>query len=118
MLTDKEMLEIAEKYLKKMEQEKAQELGQETFNELMIHKTVEKPLGNVYYFCIKLFYETLDPKYSIIASPFLVEKEHRRVLHFGTHYDSDQQYEDYKNGDYVTSLHSFWYPDEDRYSHE
>ncbi len=90
MLTDKEMLEIAKKYLKKLEEEKAQELGQ----------------------------ETLDPKYAINASPFLVEKKRRRVLHFGTHYDSEQQYEDYKNGNLQTALDSFWYPDEDRYSHK
>ncbi len=118
MLTDKEMLEIAKKYLKKMEEEKAQELGQETFHELMITETTKKPLGNVYDFGIRLFQETLGPKYAINYSPFLVEKDRRRVLHFGTHYHADQQYEDYKNGDYVTSLHSFWYPDEDRYSHK
>ncbi len=118
MLTDKDMLEIAKKYLKKMEEEKAQELGQETFHELMITETTKKPLGNVYDFGIRLFQETLDPKYAINYSPFLVEKDRRRVLHFGTHYHAEQQYEDYKNGDYVTSLHSFWYPDEDRYSHE
>lgn len=118
MLTDKEMLEIAKKYLKKMEEEKAQELGQEKSYELMINETIKKPLGNVYYFIAKLFYETLDHKYRINATPFLVEKERRRVLRFGTHYHPEEQYEDYENGDFVTSLHSFWYPDEDRYSHK
>ncbi|WP_408029670.1 hypothetical protein [Tenacibaculum xiamenense] len=48
----------------------------------------------------------------------MVEKERSRVLHFGTRYSSEEQYEDYKNGDFQTSLHSFWYPDEDRYSHK
>jgi len=110
MLTDKDMLEIAGKYLKKIEEESGYEL--------MINRTIKKPLGNVYYFTTKLFFETLDPKYSPNATPFLVEKERRRILRFGTHYDSEQQYEDYKNGNYVTSLHSFWYPDEDRFSHE
>lgn len=110
MLTEKDMLEIAEKYLKKMEEEEG--------DELIITETIKKPLGNIYRFGIKLFYETLDPKYAINASPFLVEKEYRRVLHFGTHYSYEEQYEDYKNGDFQTSLHSFWYPDEDRYSHK
>jgi hypothetical protein len=118
MLTDKEMLEIAKKYLKKMEQNKASEFGEENSHELMITKTTKKSLGNVYDFGIKLFSETLDPKYAITYSPFLVEKERRRVLHFGTHYPYEEQYEDYKNGNFVTSLHAFWYPDEDRYSHE
>ena len=118
MLTDKEMLEIAKKYLKKMEEEKALELGEENSHELMITETINKTLGNIYYFSIKLFYETLDRKYAINASPFLVEKERRRILLFGTHYHPDQQYEDYENGKYVTSLHSFWYPDEDRYSYK
>jgi hypothetical protein len=84
----------------------------------MITEIIKKSLGNVYYFTTKLFYETLDHKYRINATPFLVEKKHRRILRLGTHYDSEQQYEDYKNGNYITSLHSFWYPDEDRYSHE
>ena len=68
MLTDKDMLEIAEKYLKKMEGGKAQELGQETFHELMITETTKKPLGNVYDFGIRLFQETLDPRYRTIVS--------------------------------------------------
>lgn len=110
MLTDKEMLEIAEKYLKKTEEEEGYEL--------MITETIKKPLGNVYRFIPKLFFETLDPRYSSNASPFLVEKEHRRILRFASNRPYESQYEDYKNGDFVTSLHSFWYPDEDRFSHE
>ncbi len=110
MLTDKDMLGIAEKYLKKIEEESGYEL--------MINKTIKKPLGNVYYFTTKLFFETLDPKYSSNATPFLVEKERRRVLHFGSHYHYELQYEDYKNGNLQTALDTFWYPDEDRFSHE
>ncbi|KFF09146.1 hypothetical protein [Chryseobacterium luteum] len=68
MLTDKEMLQIAERYLKK--------IGEGSI-EAMIYSddTIKKPYGNIYFFNSKKFILTGEFKYELGGNaPFLVEK--------------------------------------------
>lgn len=114
MLTDKEMLEIAEKFLRKMEETSDLELMLNPFKEI-----IKKPYGNIYHFNSKKVFETGEFKYNIVgAAPFLVEKKQRRIVRFSTAYPLESQLPDYENGTMVPSLHTYWYPDEDRYSHK
>ena len=112
MLTDKEMLEIAEKYLKKLEDEGT--------IKLMLHSGfTKKDYGNIYFFNSKLYIETGDINKSIGGNgPFLVEKEKGRVVQFGSFGLIEDQFNAYENGTFVPALDTYWYPDEDRFSHK
>lgn len=103
MLTDKEMLIIAEKYLKK--------LGEGSDIEVMIFRTIEKSYGNIYVYGPK-------KSYHISAAPFLVEKETGRVVSFGTAGILERQLKAYEDGTLVTALTTYWYPDEDRFDYK
>ncbi|WP_298901164.1 hypothetical protein [uncultured Psychroserpens sp.] len=114
MLTEQEMLEIAEKFLRKMEETSDLELMLYPDNQV-----VRKPYGNIYYFDSIKHITTGEHKYAIVgAAPFLVEKEKRRIVTFSTANTLESQLPDYENGTMVPSLHTYWYPDEDRYSHK
>ena len=111
MLTDKEVLEIAEKYLKKM--------GGANNKELVILEITKKTYGNIFHFNSKKCVETGDFQYSIVGNaPFLVEKKRGRVVQFGTSELLEKQLKAYENGTMIPSLHTYWYPDEDRFSHK
>lgn len=103
MLTDKEMLIIAEKYLKKLED------GSDV--EVMIFRTIEKKYGNIYVYGPK-------KRYHISAAPFLVEKETGRVVSFGTAGILEREIEAYENGTLSKALDTYWYPDEDRFDYK
>jgi len=111
MLTDKEMLEVAEKYLKK--------IGEPNNLDLILLENIKKPYGIIYHFNSKQCVITGDFRYSVVGNaPFLVEKEKNRVVQFGTAGSLEDQLEDFENGTFVGALDTYWYPDEDRFSHK
>ncbi|WP_336731880.1 hypothetical protein [Chryseobacterium sp. VD8] len=104
MLTDEEMLIIAEKYLKKAEDESG--------IEVMIFRTIEKSYGNIYEYLPKKSYHIGG------AAPFLVEKKTGRVVQFGSAGILEIQLKAYENGTMSTALDTYWYPDEDRFDYK
>ncbi|CAM1361916.1 YrhB domain-containing protein [Tenacibaculum xiamenense] len=113
MLTNSEMLEIAKKYLRKIN-------GSEEDKLVVISQlTVEKPYGNVYSYNFQKFIETGNRKYSVATGiPFLVEKETGRVVNFSSSGHLESHLKDYENGTMSESLDLYWYPDEDRYDYK
>ncbi|MDR6158692.1 MULTISPECIES: hypothetical protein [Chryseobacterium] len=77
MLTDKEMLKIAEKFIRRK--------VDESIEPIILHEeTIKKPYGNIYYYQSKEFLITRDfNKHLAGNAPFLVEKESGRVGWFG-----------------------------------
>ena len=115
MLTDKEMLYIAERYLRKL-----REIGDNTI-EPMIYAdhTIKKPYGNIYSFNSKEYILTGDFKYALAGNaPFLVEKKTGRVVSFGTAGILENEIKSYENGTLSTALDTYWYPDEDRFDYK
>jgi hypothetical protein len=111
MLTDKEMLSIAEKFLKK--------IGNGI--EIMIehNETIKKPYGNFYRYNSKESIQTGNFNKSLVGNaPILVEKEKGRVVRFSTSGIFEKEIEDYENGNMIASLHTFWYPEEDRFDYK
>jgi hypothetical protein len=107
MLTKEEMLEIAKKYLKEMDEKD----GLETivFEEYI----VEKSYGNIFHYDSKLHQETGDFQYAIAGNaPFLVEKETGRVIVFGTANTLEYYTEGYENGTWEPSDNGIWEPKE------
>lgn len=103
MLTDKEMLQIAEKFLKK--------IGEESNKELMMYleDTIKKPYGNIYFFNSKKYILTGDINYALGGNgPFLVEKETGRVITFGTAYQDEYYIKSYENGTFIPALYGIW----------
>lgn len=97
MLTEKEMNEIAEKYVSDLLQERA--------NEMMIlyEFTVKKNYGNVYVYNSRKYIETRDFKYALVGNaPFLVEKETGKVVVFGTAQRKDYYIQEYEAGRWIT----------------
>ncbi|MGH1385785.1 hypothetical protein [Kordia sp.] len=113
MLTDNEMLEIAEKYLKKVNESEKDVLV------ILPELTIKKSYGNIYYFNYKKYLETGNVGNSVFGSaPFLVEREKLRIVQFGTFGSLEHQLEAYENETMVPALDTYWYPDEDRFSHK
>lgn len=112
MLTDKEMLAIAERYLKK--------IGEGGI-EAMIYSddTIKKPYGNIYLYNSKKFILTGDFKYAVGGNaPFLVEIKTGRVVGFGTARRLEDYIKAYENGTLGLSSDRYWYPDEDRFDYK
>jgi hypothetical protein len=112
MLTEKEMLNIAELYLKK--------IGEDG-NEAMLYNddTIKKPYGNIYLYNSKKFILTGDFKYAFGGNaPFLVEKETGRVVNFGTAGRLEDYVKSYEDGTLGLCLTTYWYPDEDRFDYK
>ena len=113
MLSEKEMLEIAERYLIKKNGSP---------NDVLViipQLTIKKPYGNIYNFNFKRYLETGDFKYSVTGhAPFLVEKNRRRVVQFGTIDPLEDQLVEYENRTMMGTMDTYWYPDEDRFSHK
>lgn len=111
MLSEEEMLSIAEQYISFE--------GEEIEIVLLESYTIRKPYGNIYYYNSKEYIETGEDRYSLIGNaPFLVEKETGRVVSFGTAQSLDYYIEAYENGTLVPSLDRYWYPDEERYDYK
>ncbi|GEN78148.1 hypothetical protein [Chryseobacterium hagamense] len=69
MLTDQEMLKIAEKFIRRK--------VHESIEPIILHEeTIKKPYGNIYYYQSKEFLMTRDfNKHLAGNAPFLVEKK-------------------------------------------
>ncbi|MAX71385.1 MAG: hypothetical protein CMC76_09845 [Flavobacteriaceae bacterium] len=112
MLTEQEMLEIAEKFLKKLESQGSVEL-------MLYEEPIKKTYGNIYHFNSKKFILTQEMDHALGGNaPFLVEKESGRVVGFGTAVKFEDYVNAYENSTLVPTLHTYWYPDEDRFSHK
>ena len=115
MLTDQEMLEIADRYLKKL-----REIGDNSI-EPMIYTDdiIKKPYGNIYFYNSKEYILTGNFNKSLMGNaPFLVEKENGRVAGFGTAGRLEDYIESYENGTLGLCSTRYWYPDEDRFDYE
>ena len=113
MLTDKELLQIAERYLKRKG-----ERGDENI-EVMIYTNdiIKKPYGNIYFYNSKEFILTGNFNKSLMGNaPFLVEKEAGRVVRFGTAAKLEDYIKSYENDTMILCSTTYWYPDEDRFS--
>lgn len=113
MLTDKDMLEIAEKYIDFLSREDDIEL-------MLFPEYREKmPYGNIYSYDGKKYFETQDIKDHLIGTaPFLVEKESGKVVQFGTAYPLEKYLDFYENNALAPSLDLYWYPDTEEFSHK
>jgi hypothetical protein len=106
------MLEIAKQFLKKLEDRGDIEL-------MLYSGFIEKPYGNIFHFNSKEYILTGEADYALGGNaPFLVEKENGRVVSFGTSAKFEYYVESYENGTLTPSLHTYWYPEEDRFSHK
>lgn len=93
MLTEKEISEIANKYI--------QEIEKRTGIELLIvpYRTIEKPYGFIYSYTSKKLFETKDDKYAVAGNaPFLVEKETGNIIVFGTAKVREYYIDEYEAG--------------------
>lgn len=111
MLTDKEMLTTAEKFLKK--------IGNGI--EILIEhdETIKKPYGNVYRYNSKEYIQTGNFNKSLVGNgPILVEKEKGRVVNLGTANNLEDELKAYENGTMTPSLDLYWYPEEDRFDYK
>ncbi|PKH50018.1 hypothetical protein CXF68_04550 [Tenacibaculum sp. Bg11-29] len=108
MLTDKEMLEIAERYLTKLKSELELKLYDDY---------IKKEYGNIYYYNTKECFLGNPNKSLAGGGPFLVENTTGRVVSLGT-LNLENTLKKYKNGSLEPSLDLYWYPAEDRYDYK
>ncbi|MFK7048427.1 hypothetical protein FLACOL_01168 [Flavobacterium columnare] len=111
MLTDEQMLNIAERYINRIK-------GSYNKEVLVLKDYVEKRgNGNLYYYNTKEYLLTGDIFKSLTGNaPFLVEKKTGRVVQFSTSTILEKEIEAYENGTILPSSDLYWYPDEDRFS--
>lgn len=110
MLTDKEMQQIAERYIEK--------LGKESNIEMMLFSSeiIKKKYGNIYYFDSKEYIINGDIGKALVGNgPFLVEKDNGRLVNFGTTPGLDEYLIAYENDILPEVSDRYWYSDEDRY---
>ncbi|MDR2237386.1 MAG: YrhB domain-containing protein [Chryseobacterium sp.] len=113
MLTDKDMLAIAERYLKKKEN------GKDI--EIIIYPDgiMKKSYGNIYHYNSKEYILTGNFNKSLVGNaPFLVEKKTGRVVNFGTAAGLEDYIKSYEDGTLGLCLTTYWYPDEDRFDYK
>ncbi|WP_326981785.1 hypothetical protein VUJ46_16330 [Chryseobacterium sp. MYb264] len=109
MLTDQEMLNIAERFIKRKTDKDIEAV-------ILTEETIKKPYGNIYYCQSKEFLLTRDFNKVLTGTPpFLVEKKTGRVVSFGTRMRLENYLQAYENGTMSTALNTYWYPDEDRF---
>ena len=112
MLTNQEMLVIAEKFIRRKVDESVEPI-------ILHEETIKKPYGNIYYYQSKEFLMTRDfNKHLAGNAPFLVEKKAGRVVGLGTAMDLEDYIKAYENGTLVKTLTRYWYPDEDRFDYK
>ncbi|OWP83469.1 hypothetical protein BWK59_10310 [Flavobacterium davisii] len=111
MLTDEQMLQIAERYIQKKKGD---------FNkEVLIYTDdiIKKPYGNIYYYNSEEYILTGNFYKSLMGNaPFLVEKKAGRVVQFSTSTILEKEIEAYETGVLGGCSNLYWYPDEDRFS--
>lgn len=110
MLTDEQMLNIAERYIQRIK-------GSYNKEVLVLKNYIEKRKnGNLYYYNTKEYLLTGDIFKSLVGhAPFLVEKERGRVVQFSTSTILEKEIEAYESGTMIACSENFWYPDEDRF---
>ena len=93
MLTESEILEIANSYILSIEKESKIET-------VIIHtETIKKPYGNIFFYTSKKYYETGDDKYAVAGNaPFLVENKSGNIIVFGTVYMEEYYIKEYEAG--------------------
>lgn len=112
MLTDQEMLAIAERFIKRKTDKDIEAV-------ILTEETIKKPYGNIYYCQSKEFLLTRDFNKVLTSNPpFLVEKKTGRVVSFGTRMRLENYIQAYENGTMSTALNTYWYPDEDRFDYK
>ncbi|MDR3024040.1 hypothetical protein [Chryseobacterium sp.] len=113
MLTDKEMLDIAERYLGKRR-------GKSSIEPMIYeNEIIKKSYGSIYFYDSKEYILTGNFNKSLAGNaPFLVEKKTGRVVQFSTAGILENDIKAYENGTLSTSLHTYWYPDEDRFDYK
>ncbi|MFK7048423.1 hypothetical protein FLACOL_01172 [Flavobacterium columnare] len=113
MLTDEQMLKIAERYI---------ERRKGTLNKkVVIYKDdiIKKTYGNLFSYNTEEFIITGDINKSLFVNPpFLVEKKAGRVVQFSTSTILEEEIKAYENGTIGKSLDLYWYPDEDRFDYK
>ncbi|MFP8895586.1 MULTISPECIES: hypothetical protein [Chryseobacterium] len=116
MLTDKEMLKIAERYL----QSRAEHFGGLDIEVVILtDHIIKKSYGNIYDYQSKEFLLTGDFNKTLVGNAsFLVEKRTGKVVTFGTSVILERQLKAYENGTLSTALDTYWYPDEDRFDYK
>lgn len=116
MLTDQEMLKIAERYLKS----RAEHFGGSDIEVVILpEETIKKPYGNIYRYQSKEYILTRNFNKALAGNaPFLVEKKSGRVVGLGTAGTLESSVKDYENGTMTPSLDLYWYPDEDRFDYK
>lgn len=111
MLTDKEMLKIAERFIRR--------IVNKNIEPMLYEDIIKKPYGNIYSFDSKEYILTGNFNKSLMGGgPFLVEKKSGRVVGFGTAGILENEIEAYENGTLSTALDTYWYPDEDRFDYK
>ncbi|MBB4807232.1 hypothetical protein HNP38_002536 [Chryseobacterium defluvii] len=111
MLTEKQMLAIAERFIRR--------IVDENIEPMLYDDIIKKPYGNIYSFNSKETILTGNFNKTLVgAGPFLVENRTGRVVGFGTAGRLEDYLKAYENGTLVTALDTYWYPDEDRFDYK
>lgn len=114
MLTDQEMKVIAEHYLAFKMHNSGSDIDLALYD-----NRIKKDYGNLFVYQSKKYIETGDEQYLLGGNaPFLVEKETGRVVSFGTAHPEEYYFEAYENGILEPTLTRYWYPEDERYSHQ
>lgn len=93
MLTDKEILKIAEDYVLETEKEVGIPLI------IVPENIIKKSYGNVYSYTSKEAYLTKSGKHNLLGNaPFLVEKKSGKIIEFGTYAPKEHFLEEYEAG--------------------
>jgi hypothetical protein len=115
MLTDKEILNIAEPYLKR----KGEFGGSDIEVVVLTEEIIKKDYGSIYYYQSKEFILTGNINKALTpGTPFLVEKSTGRVVAFASAMSLENNIKLYENGTMTPSLYSYWYPEEDRFDYK
>lgn len=93
MLTENELMIIAESNVKEIEKEAKIAL-------LIVHQqTIKKSYGNIFFYTSKKFFETQDDKYAVAGNAqFLVENKTGDIVEFGTAMGIDYYLAEYEAG--------------------
>ncbi|KQT24244.1 hypothetical protein ASG22_09515 [Chryseobacterium sp. Leaf405] len=95
MLTEKELIKLANDYVTCFEDEVGEALV--VPDELMIKKSY----GIYFRYHSKIYYETKDPIHKLLGNgPFLVENKTGKIIEFGTAHNIEFYIQEYEAGRY------------------
>lgn len=96
MLTDKKMLDIAERFIRR--------IVDESIEPMLYEEIIKKSYGNIYSFNSKETILTGNFNKTLAgAGPFLIEKKTGRVVSFGTSGILENEIKAYENGTMIPS---------------